>query len=391
MRNILNEAQGLFIYTRELRRDFHMYPELGFKEIRTASIIAKELTNLGMEVKTGIGQTGVVALLEGNAPGPVVLLRFDMDALPIHEETGVEYASKNDGVMHACGHDGHAAIGLTVAHILNEHRKVFNGTVRFVFQPAEEGLGGAESMIADGIMQRPKPDVALALHVWNEKPVGWIGIVPGLVMAAADTFNIRIIGKGGHGAAPNLTVDPILAASQVVNALQWIVSRNISPLKTAVVTVASIHGGDAFNVIPSEVELKGTIRTFEPEIRDLVIRRFHQIVENVVHASGCESMIDIKAISPAVYNNPEITARVQNIATDLLPNDQLDYQTVTMGSEDMAYILQQVPGCYFFIGSANYEKNLFAPHHSSKFDFDETILPKAAGLMAASAIEFLGK
>jgi amidohydrolase len=391
MRNILNEAQGLFIYTRELRRDFHMYPELGFKEIRTASIIAKELTNLGMEVKTGIGQTGVVALLEGNAPGPVVLLRFDMDALPIHEETGVEYASKNDGVMHACGHDGHAAIGLTVAHILNEHRKVFNGTVIFVFQPAEEGLGGAESMIADGIMQRPKPDVALALHVWNEKPVGWIGIVPGLVMAAADTFNIRIIGKGGHGAVPNLTVDPILAASQVVNALQGIVSRNISPLKTAVVTVASIHGGDAFNVIPSEVELKGTIRTFEPEIRDLVIRRFHQIVENVVHASGCESMIDIKAISPAVYNNPEITARVQNIATDLLPNDQLDYQTVTMGSEDMAYILQQVPGCYFFIGSANYEKNLFAPHHSSKFDFDETILPKAAGLMAASAIEFLGK
>jgi amidohydrolase len=389
MINFLDDAQALFEYTRELRRDFHKHPEIGFKELRTANIVAKELSNLGLEVKTGIGQTGVVALVEGREPGLIVMIRFDMDALPIQEETGAEYASVNDGVMHACGHDGHTAIGLTVARILNNHRAEFKGTVKLVFQPAEEGLGGAERMIADGILHSPKPDVVFALHIWNEKPVGWIGIVPGPVMSAADTFTVRIIGKGGHGASPNLCNDPILAASQVINSLQSIVSRNISPLKAAVVTVASIHGGEAFNVIPSEVELKGTIRTFESEVRERVILRFHQIVEDITHAFECEVKIEIRSITPAVLNNLEITTRVQHIAGKLLPHDELDFQTITMGSEDMAYVLQQIPGCYFFIGSANKEMNLDASHHHPKFDFDESILPKAAGLTVASAMEFL--
>lgn len=391
MENFLDDAQALYEYTRDLRRDFHKHPEIGFKEIRTANIIARELTNLGIEVKTGVGQTGVVALLGGKGPGPVVLLRFDMDALPIQEETGADYASENDGVMHACGHDGHVAIGLTVARILNNHHSEFNGTIKLVFQPAEEGLGGAERMIADGILQSPPPDVVLALHIWNEKPVGWIGIVPGPVMAAADTFYVRIIGKGGHGAVPNICNDPILAASQVINSLQSIVSRNVSPLKAAVVTVASIHGGEAFNVIPSEVELKGTIRTFETAVRDRVILRLEQIVENVTHALECESRIEIRSLMPAVVNQPEITTRVQQVASRMLPNDQLDFHTITMGSEDMAYVLQQIPGCYFFIGSANKEKKLDASHHNSKFDFDESILPKAAGLMVAATMEFLEK
>ena len=391
MNNYLDDAQALFEYTRDLRRDFHKHPEIGFKEIRTAKIVAKQLTDLGMEVKTGVGQTGVVALLEGKETGPVVLLRFDMDALPIQEETGAEYASVNNGVMHACGHDGHVAIGLTVARLLNEHRSEFKGTVKLVFQPAEEGLGGAEKMIADGLLHSPPPDVALGLHVWNEKPVGWVGIVPGPVMAAADTFYVRIIGKGGHGAVPNLCNDPILAASQLINSLQSIVSRNVSPLKSAVVTVASIHGGDAFNVIPSEVEMKGTIRTFETVIRDRVILRLQQIVENVSLAMDCESRVEIKSITPALVNHPEITTHVQQVASKLLSDDQLDFHTVTMGSEDMAYVLQQIPGCYFFIGSANKEKNLDASHHHAKFDFDESILPKAAGLMVASAMGFLEK
>ena len=210
-------------------------------------------------------------------------------------------------------------------------------------------------------------------------------------MAAADSFYVRIIGKGGHGAVPNLCNDPVLAASQVINSLQSIVSRNVSPLKGAVVTVASIHGGEAFNVIPSEVELKGTVRTFETTVRDRVISRFEQIVENVTRALECESKVEIKSLMPAVVNHPEITKRVQQVASRLLPNDQLDFQTVTMGSEDMAYMLQQIPGCYFFIGSANKEKNLDASHHHPKFDFDESILPKAAGLMVASAMEFLEK
>jgi amidohydrolase len=391
MKNYIDEAQELFMYTRDLRRDFHMHPELGLKEFRTANIVAKELTNFGLEVKTGVGETGVVALLEGKAHGPTVLVRFDMDALPIQEETAAVYASINDGVMHACGHDGHVAIGLTVARILNYHREEFRGTVKLVFQPAEEGLGGAEKMIADGILLNPVPDVSLALHVWNEKPVGWIGIVPGPVMAAADTFQIKIIGKGGHGAVPNLCNDPILAASQVINLLQGIVSRNVSPLKSAVVTVASIHGGDAFNVIPPEVVLKGTLRTFESSIRDLVIMKIHQITHDVAQALDCESIIEINSITPALVNNPDLTQRVQQVASALLSEDQLDFKTITMGSEDMAFIFQQVPGCYFFIGSANKELNLDASHHHPKFDFDETILPKAVGLMVASTLEFLEK
>src|SRR4030066_1055132 len=225
MTDLMIEAQELFEYTRDLRRDLHMHPEIGFKEIRTANIVARERPNLGLEVKTGVGQTGVVALLEGRSPGPVVMVRFDMDALPIQEETGVEYASINPGVMHACGHDGHVAVGLTVARILNKHREEFNGTVKFMFQPAEEGLGGAERMMADGVLHNPRPDVVFSLHFWNEKPAGGIGMAPGPVMAAADTFSIKIIGKGGHGAAPNLCNDPILAASQGINLLQGIFSR----------------------------------------------------------------------------------------------------------------------------------------------------------------------
>jgi amidohydrolase len=390
MVNIVDEAKEIFEYTRDHRRDFHMHPELGFKENRTANIVNKELSNLGLEVKTGVGQTGVVALIEGKNPGPVVLIRFDMDALPINEETVADYASTNPGVMHACGHDGHVAIGLTVARLLNKHRSEFSGTVKLVFQPAEEGLGGAEWMIKDGVLQSPQPDFALALHVWNEKPVGWIGIVPGPVMAAADMFSIKIFGKGGHGAVPHLCNDPILAAAQVVNLLQGIVSRNVPPLKSAVVTVASIHGGEAFNVIPPDVELKGTIRTFEPEIRTMVIRRFNEIVEHVAIATGCVSQVDIQSITPAVINNPDVTNRVQQIARRILPNAQFDYQTITMGSEDMAYMMQEIPGCYFFIGSANSEKKLDASHHHPKFDFDETILPNAVGLMVASTLEFLG-
>ena len=390
MENILVEAQALFEYTRTLRRDFHQHPELGLKEFRTANIVARELTDLGLEVHSGVGQTGVVGLIEGKAPGPVVLVRFDMDALPIQEQTDAEYASLNPGVMHACGHDGHVAIGLTVARLLYENRNEFSGIVKLVFQPGEEGLGGAEKMIADGVLQDPKPDFALSLHVWNEKPVGWVGIVPGPVMAAADTFTVKITGKGGHGAGPHLTIDPIVTASHVVTALQTIISRNVNPLKTAVVTVASIHAGDAFNVIPADVEMKGTLRTFDSDVRDLVIERFTEVVNNVSLALGCQAEIEIKSITPAVVNDPGVTARIQQVARSLLTADTIDTQTTTMGAEDMAFILKDIPGCYFFIGSANVARHLDAPHHNAKFDFDESILSKAAGLMVASTLEFLG-
>ncbi len=384
MPDFLSQAQELFDYTQALRRDFHRHPELGFQEVRTASIVARQLSELGLEVSTGIAETGVVALLEGARPGPAILLRFDMDALPIVEQTGAEYASQTPGVMHACGHDGHTAVGLTVARMLHAHRQELPGTVKLVFQPAEEGLGGAKRMVDEGILQNPRPEVALGLHVWNEKPLGWLGIGSGPVMAAAEIFRIRITGKGGHGAAPHLAVDPVLAASQVVVALQSIVSRNVPPLETAVVTVATIHGGEIFNVIPPQVEMKGTIRTFSPKVREKVLERFHDIVQGVAAAFGCQAEIELTPLTPAVMNDPQITARVQSLVSEVLPDSQLETNERTMGSEDMAFILKEIPGCFFFIGSANAEKGLDAAHHHPRFDIDEQALPRAAALMCAA-------
>ena len=390
MPDYLKEAQELFKYTQSMRRDFHIHPELGFHEVRTAGIVAKELTNLGLEVHTGVGGTGVVAILEGTRPGPVVLVRADMDALPIIEETGAPYASQNLGVMHACGHDGHTGILLTVARMLNNHQNELAGTVKFMFQPAEEGMGGAEAMIDAGILASPKVDIALALHVWNEKPVGWIGIANGPAMAGAEIFNIKIRGKGGHGAAPHLAVDPILASAQVITALQGIVARNVPPLQTAVVSVCKIHAGETFNVIPPAVEMTGTIRTFEPAVRLLVLDRFNKTIRSVAEAMGCEADIDIQRLTPATINQSEVSAQVTSVARRVFPDADVDGANfITMGSEDFAFVLEKVPGCFFFIGSANHEKGLDASHHHPKFDIDETALPIGAALMTATVMDLL--
>jgi len=381
-------ANDLLEYTQYLRRDFHRHPELGFQEFRTAGVIARELAALGLEVTTGIGKTGVVAMLEGSRPGPALLLRFDMDALPIVEETGAAYASENPGVMHACGHDAHTAVGLTVARMLQETRQELAGTVKFLFQPAEEGLGGAEATIADGVLENPRPDLALALHVWNDRPVGWIGVSPGAIMAASEIFTIHLMGKGGHGALPHLAVDPVVAAAQIVSSLQSIVSRNVSPLETAVVSVTAIHAGEAFNVIPNTAEMRGTIRSFDPAARDVVLQRFHQIVNGVANALGCHAQVDIQSLTPALINDNKVTERVLEVALKK-PEFKVENKFATMGSEDMAFILRQVPGCFFFVGSANHEEGLNAPHHHPRFDIDERSLPLAAGLMASAAADFL--
>jgi amidohydrolase len=390
MPDYLSEAKALFEYTQSLRRDFHAHPELGFHEIRTAGIVAKELTNLGLEVHTGLGRTGVVAVLEGSKSGPVVLVRADMDALPIVEETGAPYASLNPGVMHACGHDGHTATLLTVARMLNDHREDLAGTVKLMFQPAEEGMGGAQEMIAAGVLDDPKVDLALALHVWNEKPVGWIGLANGPAMAGAEIFNIKVLGKGGHGAAPHLAVDPVLASAQIITALQGIVARNVAPLQSAVVSICTIHAGETFNVIPPMVEMTGTIRTFEPAVRRLVLDRFEKTIQSVAQAMGCQVELDVKRLTPATINHSKVAAQVQSVARTLLPDAEVDSANyVTMGSEDFAFILEKVPGCFFFIGSANPEKGLDASHHHPKFDIDETALPEGAALMTASIMDIL--
>lgn len=383
------EAESLFEYTRKLRRDFHRYPELGFQEIRTAGIVAGELSQLGIEVSTGVGKTGVIGILEGERPGPTVLVRFDMDALPIEEETAAEYASLNPGVMHACGHDGHTAIGLTVARMLHKHRSDLAGVVKLVFQPAEEGLGGARAMLADGVLDNPRPDLTLALHLWNEKPYGWLGVTPGPAMAASETFHIQLGGSGGHGASPHLTIDPVLCAAHITTALQSIVARNVNPLDTAVISVTSIQTGEAFNVIPSTALLKGTIRTYLPHIRQLVLKRFREVVNGVAQAMGCRAEIDLQEITLAVINDSHVSEKVQQVARRLFPEADLSTSERTMGSEDMAYMMQDIPGCYFFIGSNNAELGLNAPHHHPEFDFDERALPRAAALMAAAACEFL--
>jgi amidohydrolase len=389
MPDFLALAQALEAEMVARRRDFHRHPELGFQEVRTAGIVAAELNQLGLEVRTGVGRTGVVGLLEGDQPGPTVLLRFDMDALPIVEANPTDYVSETPGVMHACGHDGHTTIGLAVAKILSQHRKAMAGTLKFVFQPAEEGLGGAAAMVQDGVLESPAPERSLALHLWNDKPLGWVAATDGPCMAAADKFAITLQGKGGHGASPYLAKDPVAAAAQIVSALQTIVARNISAHETAVLSVTSVKGGEAFNVIPDSATLLGTIRTFKPEVRDTVMKRFEQIVIGIAQAMDCPATIKYEVTTPAVSNDTMMAAAVRELAQTLPGVTQVVSDESTMGSEDMAYMMNTVPGCYFFVGSSNAEKELNFPHHHPRFDFDERALVTGAALMARAAAQYV--
>ncbi len=390
MKSLFEEASALFPHTQQWRRDLHRHPELGFEEHRTAGIVARELRTLGLEVSTGIGKTGVVGLLEGAHEGPTLLLRFDMDALPIQEETGAEYASTRLGVMHACGHDGHVAIGLTVARLLTQHRDEIHGKVKFVFQPAEEGLGGAQAMLEDGVLESPRPDYSLALHLWNEKPVGWIAATPGPFMAGSDVVDINLQGRGGHGALPHQTRDPIVAAAQLILALQTIVARNVPPLDVAVLSITQVHGGDAHNVIPEVVHLRGTLRTFSKSTRELVLNRIFQLTDHLAYAMGCNDEVKITDLTPPVVNDETVTMLVAQTAREVLPEVVVDTSYRTMVSEDMALLMERVPGCYFMVGSANPERGLNYGHHHPKFDFDEQALVFGVTLMSAVALKRLG-
>lgn len=371
------------------RRDFHRHPELGFQEVRTAGIVANELNALGLEVRTGVGKTGVVGLLEGDKPGPTLLLRFDMDALPITEANKTDYVSGTPGVMHACGHDGHTTIGLAVAKMLMPLRSQIAGTLKFVFQPAEEGLGGAEAMVKDGVMESPAPERSLALHVWNDKPVGWVAATDGPCMAASERFIITLQGKGGHGASPFQTKDPVMASAQIISALQTIVSRNVDALEASVISVTAVNAGDAFNVIPDSAVLRGTIRTFNPEVRELVLRRVREVTVGIARAMECEPTVDLFKLTPATVNDPAMSARVREMAKAMPGVTTVDADERTMGSEDMAYMMETVPGCYFFVGSADPGRDLNFPHHHPRFDFDERALALSAALMANAAAEYV--
>jgi amidohydrolase len=389
MRDFRTQARALREEMAARRRDFHQHPEIAFEEVRTAGIVAQTLGELGLEVQTGVGKTGVVGLLEGDKDGPTVLVRFDMDGLPIQEANDVAYRSQTAQRMHACGHDAHTAIGLAVARMLSAHRGEMRGRVKFIFQPAEEIGQGALAMINDGILSDPIPGVSLGLHVWNELPVGEVGLTGGGTMAGANIFSVEIKGRGGHAAIPNQTADPVVAMAQMVTALQSIVSRNVSPLDTAVVSVTRVQAGDAFNVIPDKAAFHGTIRAFNRDSYNFVVERFQKIVIGIAQTMGCTATVSFGRESPPVTNDPGTVERLRNGFTQLAPEWVYRDGVRTMAAEDMAFILERVPGVFFFVGSANPERGLNYPHHHPRFDIDEEALVIGASLLASAVSDYV--
>jgi amidohydrolase len=388
-RNFLADAEALAPHLVAWRRDLHQHPELGFQEIRTAGLIAAHLKKLGLEVRTGVGHTGIVALLHGGRPGPTVMLRADMDALPIQEISNAPYVSQTPGVMHACGHDGHVAIGLGAATLLAQHASEMSGQILFVFQPAEEGDGGAQAMMADGALDDPRPDVAFAMHLWNQLPLGRVVAQAGPLMAAGDAIRITIRGKGGHGAIPHETVDAIAVTGQVLSALQTIVSRNVDPQETAVLTIGTVHGGKAFNVIAETVELQGTIRTFSPTVRETVLARLRVLLDGVTAGMGAHYELTIENVAPAVINDPATSEIARSAAVQVVGSAAVGRHAPLMVSEDFSVFQRVVPSCYMLLGSSNPELGLDAAHHNPRFDFDERMLPVGAALLATAATVYL--
>ena len=369
--NIRKEIKEIEKMIIDWRRDFHQFPELSFQEHRTGDVIADELRSMGLEPKVKVGKTGVTADLKfGN--GPVIGLRADMDALPIQETSGLPFSSQNDGVMHACGHDGHMAMLLGAAKALTQKDNQYNGTVRFIFQPAEEGEGGARYMIEDGCLEGI--DEIYGIHVWNYQPVGEVGVKDGPVLAAADMFDIKIKGIGGHGAAPQGTVDCVVVASYLVQALQTIVSRNTNPLESTVISIGKINGGNNFNIIADQVSLSGTARAYSEENRNLIKTRMEEIIKGVEKTYNANITFDYKDGYPPTINHVGPTQKVLKAAEKVV-GDKAGMPYLSMGGEDFAYYLKEKPGCFFFVGSAPNEQELFeTPHHCSHFTMDERAL-----------------
>ena len=371
------------------RRDIHAHPELGFEEERTAAIVAEKLDSFGIAVHRGLAKTGVVGVLEG-APGEgAIALRADMDALPILEAGDAPHRSVNDGAMHACGHDGHTTMLLGAARYLAETRN-FAGTVYFVFQPAEEGLGGGEAMVQEGLFERFPAGAVYGMHNWPGLPAGEIAVRTGPMMAACDEFTITVEGTGAHGAMPHLGIDPIVAAAQIVTALQTIVARNVDPLEAGVVSVTKIHGGDAFNVIPEKVELAGTVRTFKPRVRETIASGIERIAESTAAALGARARVNVEARFPATVNTAAETERAEAAATAVVGGTHVHRDVAPcMGSEDFAYMLQARPGSYIWIGNGLGPGGCFL--HNPGYDFNDEILPIGASYWATLVERELAK
>ncbi|MGB3328056.1 MAG: amidohydrolase [Thermomicrobiales bacterium] len=376
------------------RRWLHEHPELGMFEVETAKFVIERLQALGVEdIRTGISETGVTALVRGTGVGPgagkVVLLRADMDALPIEEENDVEYRSQVPGVMHACGHDGHTSMLLATTRLLMERRHEFAGTVKVLFQPSEEsGPGGAAWMIDQGVLEDPHVDAVFGLHLAQSLPVGTVSAPDGPTMSGGQFFTCKVQGRGGHGAMPHLAADPIVAACAMITQLQTIVARNVNARDTAVLSVGTIHGGKAANVIPDSVEFAATFRVFSEEVRELMHDRIMAILEGTAEAMGVSVEVSMSSPLPAVINDPAMAAIVRRAAAQVVGEDKAIAGTPWMASEDFSYFLIERPGSFFFVGSRNDERGLTWDHHHPKFNFDEDALGIGVATMTQTVLEY---
>ncbi len=370
------------------RRTFHQNPEVSFHEVETAKRVAAHLDRLGLEVRTGVGGGGVTGLLRGRYPGPTIALRADMDALPIQDEKDCSYRSRVPGVMHACGHDGHMAILMGAATILTEMKQQLSGNILFLFQHAEELLpGGAKSMVEAGVLEGV--DAIYAAHLWSPLPTGTVAVRGGSMLASSDLFQVNIIGKGGHGGLPHTATDAIAIASHAVVNLQTIISRQIDPVRSAVISIGSIQGGSTFNVIAETCKLQGTVRAFQTDVREYVLERLKEVIHNTCQMYGATYELEIKKGYPPLVNNYRETARIRNVAESIVGKNQVIEIDPLMGGEDFAYYLEKIPGTFCFIGSGDKARGITAPHHHPKFDIDEAALKVGVEVIVSGALQYL--
>ena len=373
----------------DTRRDLHAHPELAFEELRTSALVAERLKKLGLTAKSGIGRTGVVATITGQRPGKTVLLRADMDALPIQEENEVPYRSQTAGKMHACGHDCHTSILLGVAKQLIGQTASLPGAVKLCFQPAEENGGGANAMIADGVLEGPKPDAAFGLHVWQDLDLGKVGVTPGPFMAAVDEFTVTVSGKGAHGAMPHYGIDPVLCLANIVTALQTIASRETDPFQEVVVSVTRLQAGTAFNIIPESAWMNGTARSFDPQVWRALPERFERIVAGAAAAYGCRATIDYHRHNQPTVNDPAMAASARG-GNRGWGRRTCGRTCARWSGEDFSAFLAKVPGCFIAVGSRNASRGLTHEHHHPRFDVDEASLEIGAEILLRTARKFLG-
>lgn len=389
VRQLWTQAERSADRVRPIRHDLHSHPELGLREHRTSAVVADFLTGLNIEVRRGVAKTGVVGVLRGARPGPVVALRADMDALPIDEATGKPYASRHPGVMHACGHDGHTAVLLGTADLLANRRKTLNGTVVFVFQPAEENAAGGRRMCEAGCLLNPPAEAVFALHGCPQSPCGTITVRSGVMCAQAGDFSLTVIGRDAHGAYPHKSVDPIVVAARIIDGLQLIVSRERFPHDAVVLSLGSIHAGNAPNRIPDRVFMTGTLRTLDNDVRRAVMRAVRRVAHGTAAAHQARCRIQFGDCYPPVVNDPTMTRLVRNVGERLLGKDcVLELEYPSMGGEDFAYYLQQVPGAMFRLGLAEHNQSDTPALHTDRFDFNDSALPVGVAMFAGIVLAF---